>query len=479
MDKEKKIRNITSDVVSAFEKAEKKPKDPTARKPVAKKSAVKKPTSRNLEQQDSDTGHTSQGAAANTRPNRGAKPQNVGQRTVKKSRRKKRKKGPLLVVLLLSVLTIGGAGFGIWIFGAGARNNDRGLEAYAAGNYQEAESYFQAAVDGVGKQSTYYQNLAVAQLELAQYDKAHASVTEGLNDTTDQETIQGLYRSQGIIYLQQGQYDNALKSFALTLANTNGGYNEVQTDTLYYQAEAYEKMDNYQGAVSAYTEIINQTQDAQAYLQRGLNYSYLGDYANTEADLLRAIENSKKSYLAYLTLYDAQIAQEKTTEAEETLTNALTLGGDSGEDLAYQGMIYLHMGDNSKAAAVLQQSLDKGYAGANLGFGILFMAQELYGDAKTSIEAYFAAGEGDGNAYNQYGLCLLKLEDYTGAIAAFQQGMTYNEGSTMQALLFNEITAYEYSAQWQTAYEKAQAYVSRYPDDAKGVKELTFLESRQ
>ena len=67
--------------------------------------------------------------------------------------------------------------------------------------------------------------------------------------------------------------------------------------------------------------------------------------------------------------------------------------------------------------------------------------------------------------YNEYGVCLEKAGRYEDAAAAFSAGIALNDRTVDAQLRFNEVNALEKMGQWQTAYEKMQAYVEKYPED--------------
>lgn len=74
--------------------------------------------------------------------------------------------------------------------------------------------------------------------------------------------------------------------------------------------------------------------------------------------------------------------------------------------------------------------------------------------------------------------CYIKLESYDTAKEIVREGLDSGDESIKKELLFDEIVLYEKELDYETAYEKAKEYVSLYPDDEEGQKELTFLETR-
>ena len=188
---------------------------------------------------------------------------------------------------------------------------------------------------------------------------------------------------------------------------------------------------------------------------------------------------SKKNYKIYLALYEVLMAQQKTDEAASILDEALNLGGKTGEDYSNRGIVYMYKEDYANAAAAFNTALEKGYSGAYLGLAESLMRQGDFEGAAKQYEAYIAVDTTNAAAYNQYGLCLMELLRYEDARKAFESGLSLNDRLVDKELMYNEAVALEYLGDWTGAYEKMKAFVEKYPDDAQGQHEFTFLESTQ
>ena len=62
---------------------------------------------------------------------------------------------------------------------------------------------------------------------------------------------------------------------------------------------------------------------------------------------------------------------------------------------------------------------------------------------------------------------------------AFESGLALNDRLVDKELMYNEAVVLEYLGDWTGAYEKMKAFAEKYPDDAQGQHEFTFLESAQ
>lgn len=408
----------------------------------------------------------------NHQPNRSPRP--------RKKRKNKKKRLLYRIAALILMLTVAVVGFiTIKNYGSGSSSNQKGLNAYNVGNYEEAIALFSEALSYDNRNPEYFINLGMAQAELKKYDAALESFDLAITNTHKTVMLQKARRGKGIVYLYQGEYDEAINQFKESLADSGNHYSELEIDILYYLAEAQDKSGDSVGAVLSYTEIINSTDEAVAYMLRGLAYQNVGDNTNAEADLLTALEKSEKNYKVYLTLYNVLIAQDKESKALEILQEALALKSRNGEDYANKGMIYLYLEDFENAQAAFDTAREKDYNGACLGLAETAKKQKDYEGALSYYESYLAVDQSSASAYNQYGVCLMKLSRYEEALTAFETGLQLNDRTAEAELMFNEATVYSYLTQWQVSYEKMKAYVEKYPDDEAAVRELAFLESRQ
>ena len=383
----------------------------------------------------------------------------------------------VIVALVVTVFTVKN-------YNSGSRHDNKGMNAYENGDYDTAVTEFKEALSYDGSNADYYIHLGMAYIEQKSYDEAlgYFNQAESAAENDDQKVI--LNRGRGIACLYQGSYEEAVKWFNAALA-VNSQSNDIRTDTLYYKAEAEQKSGDYQAAVQSYGQIIDLKDDAGARMLRGMVYMSLQDYASAEKDLYAAIEQSRKSYSIYRTLYSALEAQGKDEEAKQVLNDALGLSGSSGEDYFNRGMIYMDLQDETNAADMLNKSYDKGYKAALLGLGEIAMNQKDYDTALTDYESFFSEADIKSldsslaaKAYNEYAAVLLAKGDYEKAAQACESGLTYNDRESDAALSFNLIVAYEHLEKWEDAYNTAKSYVSKYPEDASGQKEYTFLESR-
>ena len=381
----------------------------------------------------------------------------------------------LLAVALVCVLF-----YVVRNFGEGNKLNNKGLEAYDQADYETANAYFTKAIEYDGGNGEYYMNQGMARSELKLYDDAMDSFNKALELMKRDKDIQLVYRAMGISRLYQGNYEEALNCFEQALDGKESRFSATEIDILYYKAETQDKAGKYVEAVMTYTQLVDAEKSADAYMLRGMEYVKVGDGTSAEADLRTAIKKDKKNYEIYLALYEALVSQNKTEDAKAVLNEALELGGSKAKDLVNQGNIYLKLGDLTTAEEKLQKALDKGEVSANLGLAELSIQKTPadYTLACQYYETYLAEVTDNAEAYNDYGLCLMTMEDYAKAETIFTQGVALNNRLLDRMISKNQISAAERAGHWEKALEYINVYLEKYSDDSAAVREKTFIQTR-
>lgn len=381
----------------------------------------------------------------------------------------------LLAVALVCVLF-----YVVRNFGEGNKLNNKGLEAYDQADYETANAYFTKAIEYDGGNGEYYMNQGMARSELKLYDDAMDSFNKALELMKRDKDIQLVYRAMGISRLYQGNYEEALNCFEQALDGKESRFSATEIDILYYKAETQDKAGKYVEAVMTYTQLVDAEKSADAYMLRGMEYVKVGDGTSAEADLRTAIKKDKKNYEIYLALYEALVSQNKTEDAKAVLNEALELGGNKAKDLVNQGSIYLKLGDLTTAEEKLQKALDKGEVSANLGLAELSVQKTPadYTLACQYYETYLAEVTDNAEAYNDYGLCLMTMEDYAKAETIFTQGVALNNRLLDRMISKNQISAAERAGHWEKALEYINVYLDKYSDDSAAVREKTFIQTR-
>ncbi len=294
---------------------------------------------------------------------------------------------------------------------------------------------------------------------------------------SQEENARLIARGRGIAHMGMTEYEEAQEYFLEALALSDGMIQDIDFDINYYLAAAYTKCNQYTEARSTYDAIIQLRPKAEAFFLRGSVSLHLDDYVAAKADFDTAVELEPANYDRLIQIYEA-LAQAGYREAgQEYLSTVLT-----AEDVKLghfdMGRIYYYMGEYQQACLELEKAREDGNEASCLYLGKSYEALGDYNYASNVYNNYLDQHQGSGKLYNQLGLCEMTKKDYGKALAAFQQGLSLQESDMRQTLSFNEIVAYEYLGDFETAASLLSAYLTLYPDDEIALREQIFLNTR-
>lgn len=264
--------------------------------------------------------------------------------------------------------------------------------------------------------------------------------TLGCQKSGDSFERQQALKQEGMELQTTGDYEGAIAKYeeALQCANMEVGPGEI--DLAFYKASAQYRSGDLEGAIETLSAVLDFRQEVDAYLGRGMLYIEAKDAKKAEEDLNKALKETNDPLIKGI-IYQVVDQKEK---AKENFEKAKNQGND--EAIYYLAKVYEEEGDHNYAMILLEEYLAGGKAGAE---GYLTVAQ-----------TYFAEGK------------------YEEALGILQGGIALGESGALKNLMKEEIACYEKLGSFETAREKATAYLERYPDDAMIQKEYEFLKSR-
>jgi tetratricopeptide (TPR) repeat protein len=167
-----------------------------------------------------------------------------------------------------------------------------------------------------------------------------------------------------------------------------------------------------------------------------------------------------------------------TEKGEEYLNKAFDIKGNSAEDYAWRGRIYYYLGQYDNAMTELNSALDKESVIANLYIAQVYEAQSDSENAEVYYQNYVNSGAADSEAMNSLGEIEMAKGNYSGALTYLQQGIAMGNVTNRRELMQNLIICYEYTFDFNSAWNIVQEYVQAYPDDASAQREYIFLKNR-
>lgn len=296
--------------------------------------------------------------------------------------------------------------------------------------------------------------------------------------SSDRLKEQRALRQKGITLMENGKYEEALEEFQGALDLSLGKVGETEMDICFYKAEAQYKLGDLEGATATYTAIVDFNENAKAYFLRGNLYYSLGDEEKALADYAAAVKQDKNDYELYIGVFEALSAHGKTTEAQEYLTQALEISGNSSYDKMQKGRINYLLGEQNDALTLLQEAAN---GKEKLAYYYLAEIYALMGDeasAKSSMDAYMESGVADSYTLFTIANDELGKGNYEMAIRCLTSALELEKVPNKQLIMKTLVIAYEHSHDFEAAKELMAEYIKAYPDDEEAKREYTFLETR-
>ena len=319
-----------------------------------------------------------------------------------------------------------------------------------------------------------YYDEALKSMAVGDYETA----VEILQGSIDKEArLPESYRAQGICYLELGDNAAAIASLSRSLNSLDITDEAFKKDVMYYLAEARAKHGQVQDAIECYTEILKAGKDEQSLFMRGKLQLQEGAVEAAKEDFDKAIVDAK-DYEVYINIFNVYDAQKMAVDGQEYLNKALEFKPEKPEDYYARGRIYYYMKDYDSAVRELTTAINDGADSAVLLLGKVYIAKEDASSAKSMYQKYLESGENKAKAYNGLALCDIYDKNYDSALANIEKGLAEHNEEERQELLYNEIVAYEYKLDFETAKEKMASYLQAYPDDEAAIRENDFLQSR-
>ena len=308
-----------------------------------------------------------------------------------------------------------------------------------------------------------------------EYEDAITDFEEALSEGGDERTIK---RGEGIAYIGMGDYDSAIEALLTSLSLSTGIVNDMDYDLNYYLATAYYKAGRIDDALSVYDSILSlRPNDADAIYLRGVLYAKKSMLPEAMESFDKVIALESENYDRIIEIYTILDENGYRETGQDYLRAALENGSKKMTNYE-KGQISYYLEDYESAKTYLEKAKEEEGYDAVLLLGKTY---EMLGDNNYAVSVYSSyanAGEATPEILNEMGLCKMSMNDYEGALEAFEQAISIPDNSMLQTLKFNEIVCYEYLGDFETATTLMENYVRSYPDDTEAKREYTFLKTR-
>lgn len=323
-----------------------------------------------------------------------------------------------------------------------------------------------------------YTEMGMDSLESLDFASAAAYFDSAMNAGED---MQLACRGKGMAYLGLARYPDAIEMFEKALAQSNGTIHKIEYDISFYLAVAQVKNNDLDGAYDTYSAILAMNEhDQDAYYLRGNVSLSRGDKEAALEDYDQSVIMDPTDYDNYIRICKDLSAAGYEEDGRSYIQRAVNTDYKKSE---YQmGVFNYYMGDYDSARTAFESSrtgnAKKDSSDLYMYLGKTYLALGDTNYAASLYEEYLAAHPQEASLFLQLGLVKMELEDYVGALEAFESGLACKDIAYDQSLRFNKIVAYEYLLDFKKAAVLMQEYLNDYPDDAAALREYDFLITR-
>lgn len=216
------------------------------------------------------------------------------------------------------------------------------------------------------------------------------------------------------------------------------------------------KDEDYSAAIELLEESLKPHLPLLAFFDNDVRY-YLADCYVNEGDYGAAcVEYSK------ISIWDGK----ETTEELQHL-----------KDIAYGLQLY-DWEDYRAALPILLEAYESGYSDLVLYVGSCYGQTGDLTNMQIYYDVFLRKNEMNSFMYAQYAAIALDQDKLEEAYNYIQMGLGLKDQSNIKELQFDEIVYYEKLSDFNTAFEKAEAFVEAYPNDSDGKNEYDLLYTR-
>lgn len=312
---------------------------------------------------------------------------------------------------------------------------------------------------------------AVAALETEDYDLA---LEEFQNAAETDGRLAEAYRGEGIVHAARGDYKHAVMLFDMSLENMEFENDAFKEDVLFYKAESLVNNSLEDEALALYRELQESSRASDAYALEGRIYMRSGNEEEAQKCFSKALEKGK-SIDVCLIIYETCREMNREGDGAAYLKEALDIVPSTPEEYAKKGKIYDYLEDYNNAVSCLNRAIDGGYNDAVAILGNIYLKEQDISGAKALYTNALKSGTDIAMAYNGLAMCAIAEENYDSALTYVALGLDCEDSEAEKSLLFNEIIAYEYKLDFETAKQKCAEYIERYPADEQARREYKFL----
>ncbi len=334
----------------------------------------------------------------------------------------------------------------------------RGMEAFHAGNNQEAYDWFSQELCNSPDNGYAYCYIASLRYGNDEYGKALSAINQAIKKLPkkDKEYVAMAYVIRARIYLQLRDTANALNDYGMAIK-----INPKSTDYYNERAEIYFKKGQYDLADADYLRMMAlDPGDVMGYMGIGRNAKEQGKYGDAVKLFDYVIQMEPEYSSGYSFRAECYIKQKKYSEAIDDIIKALSIDGD---DKAYYHLITMDKTCLPLIRNKLQIQAEKNPNEADWYFylGKIYQRHKLF---KEAISFYEQANYRDPHAaiLENIADCYYDLGEYALALEYINRAIYMDE--TDYDFVMTKGNIYNEMGRYTEAIAELDKYIQRYPD---------------
>ncbi|MGL5259340.1 MAG: tetratricopeptide repeat protein [Lachnospiraceae bacterium] len=319
-----------------------------------------------------------------------------------------------------------------------------------------------------------YLSQGIEAIEALEYQKALEYLEEGFEESKDKREAARLL---GIANLGLTNYNDAIEYFLEALSYSNWQIDSIDYDLNYYLAASYFKNEEPTKAKEVYSSILSlKKNETNAYFYRGIMLLEEENLKEAILDFETAMKLEPNNYNLVCSIFK-ELKQYGYEEEGAVYLQGVIEREDKGFSQYELGRFSYYLKDYDSARVYLEQARETGNEEVILMLGKTY---EALGDFNYASSVYqnYLSNHDSAIIYNQLGLSKLLEQNYEQALEAFKNGLALNDSSMMQILKYNEMVAYEFLGDFETAKTLMKSFLTLYPNYDFALRENEFLASR-
>lgn len=291
-------------------------------------------------------------------------------------------------------------------------------------------------------------------------------------------------QNEGIQAMKSGDLQTAADDLQKSLDSNSAGdslfyRSSGKNETRRYLASCYLQLGDYAKALKLTKDLLGDDPDDPDVLQiAGAAYALSGDTEKAKKSFDSAVSADSDNWERVYGIAKTMESCSMKDDATEYFDSA-DLSDDSSMDAALRGEILCFLGRYDEAVSALEGA-DMTDEDTVSALAQAYLGQKQYDKVLSLYDGLGSSLKSKPQMLNMEAAAQIGKGNYDDALTTISSGLEKagDDSSAKQALLYNQICAYEYKGDFDKAKELMATYLTSYPGDESAQRENIFLQTR-